>query len=82
MSWSGPGAAGQTGRVSTADDQAADRRLGLSIAVLVAVEVVLAFLADANSIGLVVWLVLAVLAVLVMAAVALLLQARAERHTS
>ena len=68
--------------MSTADDHAADRRLGLSIAGLVGVEVVLAFLADANSIGLVVWLILAVLAVLVMAALALLLQARAERHSS
>jgi hypothetical protein len=66
--------------VSAADDQAADRRLGLSIAALVGVVVVLAILADANRIGLVVWLVLTIGAVLVLAGVSLFWQARADRR--
>jgi hypothetical protein len=64
--------------MSVADDHAADRRLGGAIAVLVILEVVFAFLADANTIGLLVWLVLAVGAVLVVAAAAAALQRRAE----
>ena len=63
-----------------AEDHAADRRLGLAVAALVVIEVALAFLADANTIGLVVWLVLSVAAVFVVAALAALAQRRAERH--
>jgi uncharacterized protein (DUF58 family) len=65
--------------MAVAEDHAADRRLGLAVAALVAIEVALAFLADSNSIGLVVWLVLAVAAVLVVAAASAAVQRRAER---
>jgi hypothetical protein len=44
-------------------DRAADRRFAVAVAFLVVVEVILAGLADAGTIGLVVWLVLTVAAV-------------------
>lgn len=59
-------------------DHAADRRLALAAATLVVLETILAFLADSDTIGLVVWLVLAIAAVGVTVVLAAGLQARAE----
>lgn len=65
--------------VSTQEDHAADRRMALSVGVLMVVEVVLAGLADAGTIGLGVWLALTVAAILAVAAGAAWLQRRPTR---
>lgn len=60
------------------EDRASDRRIAIAFAVVLVVEVVLAFMADAGTYPLWVWLVLAVAAVLAAGLVFGLVQARAE----
>ncbi len=60
------------------EDRASDRRIGVAFAAVLVVEVVLAFMADAGTYPLWVWLVLSVAAVLVAGLVFALVQARAE----
>ena len=60
------------------DDRASDLRIAVAFAVVLVVETVLAFLADAGTYPLWVWLILAVVAVLVAGLVFALVQARAE----
>jgi hypothetical protein len=58
-------------------DRAADRRVGVAVAVLIVLEVIEASLADAGVIGLVVWLVLAVGSILAVSIGAAWFQQRA-----
>lgn len=58
------------------DDRTSDRRFLVAFAALMAVEIVLGFLADAGTIGLGVWLVLAVAAILVTGAISAAAQRR------
>lgn len=58
------------------EDRASDRRFLATFGGLMAVEIVLGVLADAGTFGLVVWLVLAVGAVLATGAVSAVLQRR------
>jgi hypothetical protein len=51
--------------VTVEEDRASDRRIMIAFGLMLVVEVVLAILADAGTYGLVVWLVLAVAAILV-----------------
>lgn len=59
-------------------DRASDRRIAIAFAAVTVVEVVLAFLADAGTYPLWVWLLLAVGAVLIVGAVFGVVRSRAE----
>ena len=67
--------------VTVEEDRASDRRIAIAFAVVLVVEVVLAFMADAGTYPLWVWLVLAVGAVLVAGLVFRRVQQRAEGPT-
>jgi hypothetical protein len=60
------------------EDRASDRRFAITLGVLLAVEVVLAGVADAGAIALWLWLVLAVGAVLATGVVSALVRHRTE----
>ena len=64
--------------MSTREDHASDRRFAITLAALLAVEVVLAFIADAGTIALWLWLVLAIIAILVAGLVTAVVSHRAE----
>jgi len=64
--------------VSLEDDRASDKRIGIAVGVLMLIEIALGYIADAGTIGLGVWLVLSVGAVLVTAVVFKAAQNRAE----
>jgi hypothetical protein len=64
--------------VTVEEDRASDRRIAVAFAAVLAVEAVLAMMADAGTYPLWAWLVLAVAAVLVAGLVFALVQARAE----
>ena len=61
-----------------AEDRSSDKRIAIAVGILMLVEIVLGYIADAGTIGLGVWLGLAVGAVLVTGAVFALLQRRTE----
>ena len=60
------------------EDRASDRRILVAFGAMMAVEIVLAVLADAGTYPLWVWLVLAVVAVLIGGALWALVQRRAD----
>jgi hypothetical protein len=67
--------------VTVEEDRASDRRIAIAFAAVLVLEVVLAFMADAGTYPLWVWLVLAVGAVLVAGLVFRRVQRRAEGAT-
>jgi hypothetical protein len=64
--------------VTVDEDRASDRRIAVAFAAVLLVEVILAFMADAGTYPLWVWLILAIVAVLVAGLVFGWVQARAE----
>jgi hypothetical protein len=64
--------------VSVEEDRASDKRIAIAFGTLLVVEVLLGYLADAGTIGLIAWLVLGVLAILVTGAIFARVQTRAE----
>ena len=74
----GAATAGRLGSVTVEEDRASDRRIAIAFAVVLVVEVAFAFLADAGTYPLWVWLILSVGAVLVAGLVFRWVQARAE----
>jgi hypothetical protein len=64
--------------VSLQEDRASDKRIAITVGVLMLVEIVLGYIADAGTIGLGVWLVLAVGAVLVTGGVFAVVQRRTD----
>ena len=63
------------------EDRASDKQIAIFAGTLMLVEIVLGYIADAGTIGLVVWLVLAVGAVLVAGALFALIQRRGRPVT-
>ena len=74
----GAATAGRLGSVTVEEDRASDRRIAVAFAAVLVVEVALAFLADAGTYPLWVWLILSVGAVLVAGLVFRWVQMRAE----
>jgi hypothetical protein len=67
--------------VTIEEDRASDKQIAIFAGTLMLVEIVLGYIADAGTIGLVVWLVLAVGAVLVAGALFALIQRRGRPVT-
>jgi hypothetical protein len=76
-----PTGAGRLGSVTVEEDRASDRRIAIAFAAVLVVEVALAFMADAGTYPLWVWLILSVGAVLVAGLVFRWVQVRAEGPT-
>ena len=77
----GAATAGRLGSVTVEEDRASDRRIAVAFAAVLVVEVALAFLADAGTYPLWVWLILSIATVLVAGLVFRWVQARAEGPT-
>jgi hypothetical protein len=67
--------------VTIEEDRASDKRIAIFAGTLMLVEIILGYIADAGTIGLVVWLILAVGAVLVAGAVFAVVQRRGRPAT-
>jgi len=74
----GAGGAGRLRSVTVEEDRASDRRIAIAFGAVLVVQVALAFMADAGTYPLWLWLVLAVATVLVAGVVFAWVQARAE----
>jgi hypothetical protein len=71
-------AGGQTRRVTVSEDRASDRRIAVAFVIVLIAVVVLAFLADAGSFPLWMWLILTISVVLVAGLVFMVVDARSE----
>ena len=74
----GAASTGRLGSVTVEEDRASDRRIAVAFAAVLVVEVALAFLADAGTYPLWVWLILSIATVLVAGLVFRWVQMRAE----